>query len=333
MIGYYIHHHGRGHLSRATAIARVLGEPVTGLSSLPRPEDWPGTWLHLPLDHALPPRDADAGGRLHWVPLGSDGLRGRMAAISGWIETHRPRVVVVDVSVEVCLLVRLHGVPVVAFALPGHRDDPAHELGFDLATTILGAWPPEASAEMATGLPTRTAARVIPVGGISRFAPDDTAVPRVGGQRVLVLSGAGGEDFSAETIERARRETPEWTWTHLGGSPATWISDPWPDLRTADVVVTHAGEAAVAEVAAARRPAVIIPQGRPYGEQHATGDALQSGRWPVVVLPTVPEARWDALLDRTRQLDGATWSVWNDGTGAARAARHIRRTAESAAER
>ncbi|MDF2492882.1 MAG: hypothetical protein K0Q58_1460, partial [Microbacterium sp.] len=83
MIGYYVHHHGRGHLHRATAIAAALGIPVTGLSSLPRPAEWTGDWIELPLDlddRGPDAPDVTAGGRLHWVPLGVDGLRERMAA-------------------------------------------------------------------------------------------------------------------------------------------------------------------------------------------------------------------------------------------------------------
>ena len=50
MIGYYVHHHGLGHLMRFRAIAAHLRTPVTGLSSLPRPPAWSGPWLHLERD-------------------------------------------------------------------------------------------------------------------------------------------------------------------------------------------------------------------------------------------------------------------------------------------
>ncbi|MFC8762138.1 MULTISPECIES: glycosyltransferase [Streptomyces] len=43
------------------------------------------------------------------------------------------------------------------------------------------------------------------------------------------------------------------------------------------MVVTHAGQNAVAECAAARVPAVVVPQSRPHGEQHATAHALAEG--------------------------------------------------------
>ena len=37
-IGYYVHHRGGGHARRALAIARECTTPVTGLSTLPKPE-------------------------------------------------------------------------------------------------------------------------------------------------------------------------------------------------------------------------------------------------------------------------------------------------------
>lgn len=45
-----------------------------------------------------------------------------MAQLSGWIASERPRLLVVDVSVEVALLTVLCGVPTVVVAMPGTRD-------------------------------------------------------------------------------------------------------------------------------------------------------------------------------------------------------------------
>ncbi|MER7795988.1 glycosyltransferase [Microbacterium sp. NPDC096154] len=347
MIGYYIHHHGRGHLSRATAIARALGEPVTALSSLPRPDDWPGCWIELPLDlprdapldalhpDAEPPDDARAHGRLHWVPLGSPGLRDRSAAISRWISAARPRAFVVDVSVEVALLARLHGIPTVVFALPGDRADPAHRLGFDVATGILAAWPPDV-AGMLTGLSNDAQRKLVPVGAIGRLAPaadaaGDVATPQE--RRVLVLGGAGGDDFTAAEVAAARQQTPGWSWEHLGAS-GEWVPDVWPRLRAATVVLTHAGQGALADVSAARRPAIVVPQDRPHREQRTTARVLESGDWPALVLDGWPrsgaETGWASLLQRAAALDGRGWARWNDGAGADRAAAEIRRIAGAA---
>ncbi|MCM3439167.1 hypothetical protein M3620_10580, partial [Rothia dentocariosa] len=114
VIGYYVHHQGSGHAHRALSIARACEVPVTGLSTAPPPSGWPGRWVTLADDAAPGPlEDQDAGGRLHYVPVGNAGLRSRMSAISTWIEQEQPALMMVDVSVEVAALSRLHGVPVV----------------------------------------------------------------------------------------------------------------------------------------------------------------------------------------------------------------------------
>lgn len=330
-VGYYVHHHGRGHLHRAAAIAAALDLPVTGLSSLPRPSDWAGEWVSLPLDVAegAPPKDQTAHGRLHWVPTGTDGLRERMAMVAAWIAAARPRVFVSDVSVEVALLARLHGVPVVSVALPGIRDDAAHALGFDVSTAIISAWPPGA-AGMIEGLSASARARLHPVGAISRFPfCGRAAAPRGDGgpRRALVLAGAGGDGFTSDAIAAARASTPGWQIAHLGGSSGSWVADPRTALVAADVVVTHAGQNAVADVASARRPAVIVPQDRPHDEQRTTGRVLGAGDWPAVVVPEMPTGGWGGLLDAAFELDGSRWRDWNDGGGAARAAHVIGRVA------
>ncbi|WP_159502447.1 glycosyltransferase, partial [Microbacterium sp. 18062] len=323
MIGYYIHHHGRGHLGRARAVADALGEPVTGLSSLARPDAWPGEWIALALD--VPDGGPDAAtettaqGRLHWAPVGVDGLRDRMAAVSAWIAAARPSVVVVDVSVEVALLARLHGVRVVTVALPGVRDDDAHALGFEVSTAIIAAWPPDATG-MLSGLSAHAAARLHPVGAVSRFPPagetPSDAAASARPRRALVLAGGGGDDFTAESIAAARAGTPGWELTHIGGSSGRWVEDPREALRSADVVVTHAGQTALADVAAALRPAIVVPQRRPYGEQAASGRVLAAGPWPAIVVARMPVAGWGPLLAAAAALDGGGWRSWNDGGGA-----------------
>jgi hypothetical protein len=334
VIGYYIHHHGRGHLNRATAIARALNEPVTGLSSLDRPDAWPGEWVQLPLDTDAGTdaeantglRDPTAQGRLHWVPLGVGGVRDRAAAISHWIAVQRPSVVVVDVSVEVALLARLDGVPVVTFALPGDRTDDAHTLGFDVATLALGAWPAEASM-MCPQVSSDIEQKLVPAGAIGRFAPAQSSEARARSpRRALVIGGAGGDEITAEHISAAARQTPGWSWEHLGTS-GTWVSDVWHHLQRAAVVITHAGQGALADVSAARIPAIILPQDRPHGEQRAAAAALRDGDWPVTVIDEWPRAGWMELLEHALSLDGHMWSAWNDGQGASRAASEILRVA------
>jgi hypothetical protein len=322
VIGYYVHHHGAGHAHRAAAIARELRTPVTGLSSLEQPADWVGEWVRLPRDDEDPfPVDADARGHLHWAPEHCDGLRSRMALVSQWIEAVRPQLMVIDVSVEVALLARLHGVPVVTMVLPGTRVDPPHELVHGIARRIIAAWPAQVRG-MLSGI-AEDDPRLAYVGGFSRF-DHRTVPPRAPGDRhrVTVMIGRGGSTVEQADLERARAATPDWTWTTVGLTD--WNDDPWDALVGADVVVAHAGQNSVAEIAAARRPAVLIPQDRPFGEQHtAVGVLRQDGRFPAVALDTFPESGWSGLLELAADLEGDRWKLWNDGHGAARAAQVI----------
>lgn len=322
MIGYYVHHHGHGHRHRATAIARHLQTPVTGLSSAPRPEGWAGAWVDLPRDDSSPDGalDPGAGGTLHWVPEHEAGLRDRMAEVSAWIRDVQPRLVVTDVSVEVALLARLHGVPVVTTVLPGDRTDAPHATVHRLSRRIIAAWP-DHQTDMVRGLDV-TDPRVARVGAISRFDGHDLAPPTRHSHRphVVLLHGSGGSELTEDEISCARAATPDWQWTVLGG-PEPWHDDPWTTLQTADVVVTHAGQNALAEVAAARVPAVVLPQPRPHDEQVTTATCLaRSTRYPVVVPDVARGPDWAAVLETARGLDGQAWAAWNDGRGAPRAA-------------
>lgn len=327
MIGYYVHHVGSGHLHRAKAVAQALGEPVTGFSSLPAPTDWPGPWIELEPDDG----DGDHPGRtardrLHWVPLGHRGLRSRMAEIAAWLRHVAPSVFVVDVSVEVSVLVRLHGIPVVSVVLPGERADAAHRLGFDVADALVGCWPPSATG-MLRGVPPEVLERVHPVGALSRFPVTEPEPRSPGAPQVLLLSGAGGHVLSAEDLALARKDSPEWEWTVLDRELGTWVADPREALSRADVVVTHAGQNALAEVAASRTPAVVVPQPRPHREQDTTADVLAQGGWPAVVVDHWPREGWSDRLARAQSLDGSDWAGWCDGQAADRIAEVVRRTA------
>ncbi|WP_424186357.1 glycosyltransferase [Actinokineospora sp. G85] len=332
MIAYYAHHHGSGHRHRATAIARRLSSPVIGLSSAERPADWPGEWVRLSEDAAGvdPVRDdATAAGLLHWAPVGHPGHLARTHAISAVLATRGVRLLVADVSAEVAVLARLHGVPVVVMAQPGARTDPAHLLAYGLARRLLAPWPARPQPDW----PPEWLAKTTHLGAVSRFDPAPGGPVRE--RHVLVLWGSGGLDVSADQLRAAASATPGWSWEVAGPrAPSTgadpsnlrwlgWVADPWAALRSAGVVVTHAGQNAVAEVAAARRPAVVVPQERPFGEQHATAGALDRAGL-AVVSPTWPDpAAWPAALDRAARLGGEAWSSWSDGRGADRAAAEL----------
>jgi glycosyl transferase family 28 len=321
MIGYYAHHHGRGHLQRAECIAAHLSTPTTILTSVTSDASRADR-VSLARDDDGPVRgDPSAGGVLHWAPLGHAGLRHRMATIAAWIDRERPAAMVVDVSVEVAMLCRSMGVPVVVVAMQGDRTDRAHRMGYDLADALLACWP-KALADPAW--PRHWTQKTCFASAFSRFDTRITpAASRTGARRrVAVLMGAGGTDVGAEQLATAAAATPDWDWDILGGA-AGWSADPWPVLQRADVVVTHAGQNALAEVAASRTPAVVVPQIRPHGEQAATADLLERVGLATVRRAWPAPAAWPALLDEVVATDGSRWELWCPGDGAQRAARFV----------
>lgn len=317
-IGLYVHHHGAGHRTRAAVLARALtglGADVTGLSSLSRPAGWPGPWVVLPRDDDGPDgfTDPTAGGRLHWAPLGHPGYRRRMEAVAA--ACSRLDLLLTDVSCEVAALARLAGVPVAVAAMRGRRCDETHRLAYDLATVLLAPWP---AALPEPGWPQHWLRKTVHVGGLSRFDGAERA-GRDGADdgpvRVSVLMGAGGGAMAETDLADARAATPSWTWERAGAD-----RDVAQSLAAADVVVTHAGQNAVAEVAAFRRPAVVVALPRPHAEQEATAAALDEGRIAVTVAGVPAAGRWPGLVARARALGGGGWARWSDGRGAARAA-------------
>lgn len=313
-IAYYAHHQGHGHLHRGTAVSRATAAGLDGFSTHARPAGWNGSWTRLPDDSgAAPDPRRDAGGALHYAPIGHPGYTARMRRLAASLTETDPVALVADVSVEVAVLARLLGVGVVTVALPGLRDDAPHRLGYAVSDLVVGPWPDAAAELLDTG---DSGPRPVAVGAISRFPVADGLAP-LEERRVLVLAGSGGTDVTDERVAAAARQTVGWDWTSL--SPRHWVEDPWPLLQGAAVVVSHCGQNAVAEIAAARRPAVLVPQDRPFGEQRQMARVLRDLGLPAVVLDSWPEPdRWDRLLKEAAELDPAGWALWNDGRGAER---------------
>jgi hypothetical protein len=107
----------------------------------------------------------------------------------------------------------------------------------------------------------------------------------------------------------------------------------WQELCRADVVVTHAGQNAVAEVAAAAAPSVVVASPRPFDEQVHTARTL-AGAGIAVGLDSWPgRERWPDLLRRAEILGGRGWRQWAFGDGARRAAEHLNQLVASSAGR
>jgi hypothetical protein len=315
LTGWYVHHHGAGHLTRFHAVRPHLPGDVVVFSSLPRPGTLPPatTWVPLSPDNDRPPgtpdpagADPTAGGLLHWAPLGHAGHARRFADIAAAIAGRRFDRFVVDVSVEVALLVRLLGVATVVVTQPGDRSDTPHRLAYSSASRVLAPWPAGVHQRLKTP-------DLVEVGGISRFDGRTRELEPEPGTVLVLGSGVAGGDLSS-----AAAATPETRWQLAGGSASTWIEDPWEALQRAEVVVAAAGQNSVADLAAAGARAVIVPQPRPFDEQVTTGRVLADRKLAVVEETWPGAAAWPAVLDRARNLE-TDWSQWGV-TGAARRA-------------
>ncbi len=323
MIGYYVHHHGRGHAARARSISARLDEPVTFFSSLPRPARLRATdrWVELPLDvptDGEAPVDPSSNGRLHWAPTNVAGLACRSAELLRVAADAGLRRLVVDVSVEIALLGRLAGLPITVMAMPGERTDPAHRLAYDIADQIVAPW--SADVYRPAWLDEH-ADRTHYVGSISQFEQRPRTARRDTEPLAVLLGGAGGENLPADALDQLSCALPQYRWIALGASG--WVEDPWPLLQAADVVVTHAGQNAVADVALTDAAVIVIPQHRPFAEQHATAAALAHAGLTVQLTDWPSADRWPALLTGTLALDRSEWSRLQVRGAAARAAEVI----------
>ncbi len=328
-IGWYVHHHGFGHVARFLAVTPHLRVPVVAFSSLPAPQGLADhvEWMRLPADDdPIPLADgstraaADAEptprGRLHWAPLGHAGHRRRMSLITRAIDELELGTFVVDVSAEVTALVRLLGARTVVFTQPGERTDAPHDLAFDLADRIIAPW--AAGTVPATALESRRQ-RTVFTGGISRFEGRATAAAAPG-RRVVFLGRALPDDVLRRSA--ARLTSAGWNVQLVGTDDTNRLDDPWPELAAGGVVISAAGQNSVADLAAAGARAVVIAQPRPFSEQASTAATLAR-------LGLARVARGDVDVDTLVTLvDGATrlrpdWGVWRVAGSAARAARAI----------
>lgn len=282
--------------------------------------------MPLPRDDDGASRDPARGGAWHWVPRDHDGFGARMRTIAAWIVRARPVALVSDVSVEVLALAGLLGVRTAAVLLHGRRDDPAHRLGLATADLLLAPWPAGHRRPWHDGLGTP----LVTTGGFGRY-DHRTATPPPRAGRVLVLAGGGPHAIDPRHVAEAARATPGWRWDAAGlgaTGPAPvhwrgWRGETWDLLCAADVVVATAGNGVVAEIAAARRQALLLPQERPFDEQVHLADGV-ARRCPVRVARRWPApAAWLGALEGLARLGGDAWTEHVDAGGAGRFVRAI----------
>jgi len=328
-IGYYVHHHGAGHLARAKAIAgEAAGQVVlmgTGIGS---------SGLDL-TDDRIAGHDFDGAdgsearpNALHYAPLYHDGIRSRVAAIAQWIAAHRPALLVIDVSVEIAMLARLASVPVVYVRLNGERSDPPHLEAFRSAAGLLA--PFHKKLEAVSTAPW--------VRAKTRYLPGITTRPVRSAQHtanvILVVIGRGGKPGDGETIAKAALRCPQWEWRVIGpcSSPLRipsnlkifgWVEDAEQAIADATLVVGAAGDGLVGSVLAADQPFICVPEDRPFDEQLATARGLAAAGAAVVIPDWPTPDQWPALISQALAFPDAARRNLHDPKGASAAARWL----------
>ncbi|MCY0387934.1 hypothetical protein OVY01_11940 [Robbsia sp. Bb-Pol-6] len=339
-IGYYAHHHGSGHVSRALQIGRFLDHPPTLFSSAPLPDHDAShvTFCRLDPDTGNALANPTPHG-LHYAPTGLRGIVERTGRMVDWFRAQWPCVLVVDVSVEVALLARLCAVPTILIRQNGIRTDAPHRLAYDSAVALLAPFPAALGAKPEDDA---WGGKTVFTGFISRYSTPARTLPAAP-NTVSVLIGHGGTMVTLADLCAAARATPAWRWSVLGpiapdsavSCPANLdllgiVPDPAEHLRRAQIVVGSAGDNVVAEMAYLRCRYIALSEPRPFDEQILTaqtlerlGLALHCPDWPVA-------PAWPALLQRASALDASGWNAFTAQSGAETAARAIQAISDQA---
>lgn len=299
--GYFVHHQGRGHAERCAAIVNALPEtrPVTIFCArddifppLPArtrivtiPSLFERTGAECDMDH-LPTPDT-----LHCAPVGWPGIRRAMGAIAEWFATADPALMICDVSAEIAQLARICSVPHVKILQHGDRGDPGHQAAYAGAAGILAPFSPALAQPEWAHLAGRI--HYAPGLGIPLTALPDRAEARrrlgLDPERAvaLVIAGGGGTGFAQAPLGVAARSFPDWHWLAIGpmqddwhatqGGNLTcrgWVDDPDLHVAAADLVISSTGNTTCAQVMAAGRPWIVVPEWRYFDEQRLKAEAL-----------------------------------------------------------
>ena len=352
-IGIFVHHQGRGHANRASAIAnRLIGErPVAMMSAnfdhFPVLDDaierivLPSLF-EQPDDAATWMADAQTPDTLHCAPLGWPTIRRAIATITHWFDTADPALFVTDVSAELGQLARIASVPHVSVLQHGTRSDAGHEAAYAAAVGLLA--PYHEALDQPDRLHLKNATRFFPGVGVDPIIGDRgeaRATLGVNPDRKLavVLGGGGGEGFCTTPVTLAARAFPDMDWVTLGKVRHEWHSTPpgnldhrgWVDnvptwLAAADLVVSTAGNSTVHQLLALGKPWVVVPEWRYFDEQREKVAALGRARvaaarddWPSHV------DGWRAAVAEAQGVDPKRQRSLYDPDAASQAARWLDR--------
>ncbi|MHA6345461.1 glycosyltransferase [Roseivivax sp. CAU 1761] len=328
-IGFFVHHQGRGHAERVAALVHALPPDRPVRIFCARPEIFPALpetaeiaripSLFEPEGPAPAALDRIATPEtLHCAPLGWRTIREAMAEITTWFWQADPALMVCDVSAEIAQLARICSVPHVKVLQHGDRSDPGHRAAYDGAAGLLA---PFDAALAQPDWDEAMQAKTFFAGGlgIDCGLPDRAVARRrlglaEGEEVALAISGGGGNGMPEAPLGVAARSFPAMRWITIGAVQREWHATPprnlehrgWVEnaadfIAAADLVVASTGNTTAAQLLAAGKPWIAVPEWRYFDEQVAKAEALARAG-AALHLPALPASahRWREAVAQVR---------------------------------
>ncbi|MGY3052577.1 putative glycosyltransferase [Pedobacter sp. UYEF25] len=315
-VGFYIHHHGSGHLMTALAISKQLSADkifFLGSNLKPYQSIIPDhiSCVHLPIDISIDNEGIDESSEscenFHYAPINVKGIRTRNHLITGFFVEQYPLILVVDTCPELVALARLCGIPTILIQQHGERNDLAHLLSYDSATEIIAPFPEKIRPQTPLWVHQKT----FYSGGFSKY--DSVSVfNKERSDYIGILIGTGGTSLNIRFVIHLAESLPSFNFKAIGemGNQETgriampknlvftgFVENPEAALTSCKIVIGNAGHNTVMEMATMRKRFICVPEERPFFEQIDKADKIRDAFGIVIVLPAkLYTTNWDATI-------------------------------------
>ncbi len=317
-LGFYVHHHGSGHMMRSLSIAKEYKyENITFLGS--RLKDYKNiipqqiNCIDLPLDIPLATENTNSSDEsclnFHYAPINVMGIRERNLILTQFFTKHKRLLFIVDTSAEVVALGRLCSVPVVIIQQHGDRNDLTHQLAYDSAVKVIAPFPEMLSPNSPDWVKKKT----FYAGGFSKYNITDRE--EIKEQEIGVLVGSGGTSIDLNFLLYLANQLQNYKIKAIGhiylnnkckdSLPANLellgrLSNPLRELNRSCVVIGNAGNNTVMEAATLNKRFICIPEDRPFNEQLNKAKQINKHYGITYVLPEdILSTDWTALIVKT----------------------------------
>jgi hypothetical protein len=307
-IGYYVHHHGSGHMQTALQIIPHIKQQVILLSSAQKPSNLPSNATFVQLENdAIESYRQPLGSAFMYTPHSSRLLH-RFQQILEAVRDYNITCMYVDVSLEVALFCKILGLTVGHNVMLGIRTDDPHTNLYAMCDFYISDNAPQMDVTSKRHGPRD----VEFIGGISRYKKTKYTSCDNYENVVITLSPKSESTISNAVLDTARAY-PYINW-HIVGAAVNipkhpniivhgTVPDPKHIYMMADVAVGAGGHNTINEMASLGKRFICIPEDRPYQEQVAAAKALEINNM-AVYCPRWPSIKdWQELFKNLNTID------------------------------